>query len=158
MPLYSQGHSLAQWLIEQRGKKVFLEFLTDGLQDENWPRAVKKHYGFNDLYVLQNSWLDWVKQGRPQLAPVGSAVATLASHDQPVVIRGQSPDDDITPIHDTRTVAVTPTQPSAPLASTGGSVYVAMAARAKEQGRPTTAASAARSVYDASLPSATIRR
>lgn len=158
MPLYSQGHSLAQWLIEQRGKKVFLEFLTDGLQDENWPRAVKKHYGFNDLYVLQNSWLDWVKQGRPQLAPVGSAVATLASHDQPVVIRGQSPDDDITPIRDTRTAAVTPTQPSAPLASTGGSVYVAMAARAKEQGRPTTAASAARSVYDASPPSATIRR
>ena len=36
MPLYAQGHSLAQWLIESRGRKAFLEFLADGMQDENW--------------------------------------------------------------------------------------------------------------------------
>ncbi len=77
MPLYSQGHSLAEWLIEQRGKRAFLAFLSDGLQDENWPRAVEKHYGYHDLYALQNSWLDWVKQGRPQLSPVDRGIATL---------------------------------------------------------------------------------
>ena len=101
MPLYSQGHSLAQWLIEQRGKQAFLAFLADGMQDENWPRAVEKHYGFHDLYTLQNSWLDWVKQGRPQLAPVDRGIATLAGARTTPIVRGQSPDNDITPIRDT---------------------------------------------------------
>jgi hypothetical protein len=143
MPLYSQGHSLAQWLIEQHGKKAFLEFLTDGLEDENWPRAVEKHYGFDNLYAMQNTWLDWVKAGRPSVAPVGQAIASLASHQQNPVIRGQSPDDEITPIRGH--------EPS-------GSIYASLAARAKQQGRPATPASAARSVYDASLPATKTRR
>jgi hypothetical protein len=152
MPLYSQGHSLAQWLIEQRGKRAFLAFLSDGLQDENWPRAVEKHYGFHDLYTLQNSWLAWVKQGRPQLAPVDRGIATLAGHDEPIV-RGQSPDNDITPIRDTGVAPVV-----AANSAGHGSIYAEMAARAKEQARPATATSAARSVYDASLPSNLMRR
>jgi hypothetical protein len=153
MPLYSQGHSLAQWLIESRGKKAFLAFLTDGLQDENWPRAVREHYGYNDLFALQNSWLDWVKQGRPQLAPAGGAVATLASHTQPAVVRGQSPDDEVTPIAARRADAQ-----SRERQEPGGSIYAAMAAQAKEQARPAKAATAARSVYDASLPGRTVLR
>lgn len=150
MPLYSQGHSLAQWLIEQHGKKAFLAFLTDGLQDDNWPRAVEKHYGYRDLYVLQDSWLDWVKQGRPQLATVGGAVATLASHDELVVVRGQSPDDSIAPIRGTAPASVV-----AANLQGHGSIYAAMAARAKGPAQP---ASAAGSVYDASLPTGTLRR
>jgi hypothetical protein len=151
LPLYSQGHSLAQWLIEQHGKKAFLEFVADGLEDENWPRAVEKHYGFHDLFALQNSWLDWVKQGRPQLAPVNTAVATLASHNEPVVVRGQSPDDDITPLQPTCADAQSGERQ-------GGSIYAAMAARAKSQASTPIAASAARSVYDASLPGRTTLR
>jgi len=153
MPLYSQGHSLSEWLIEQRGKKAFLDFLSDGLQDENWPRAVEKHYGYHNLYALQTSWLDWVKQGRPQLAPVGGAMATLASHEEPLVVRGQSPDEDVTPIRHAGAESVV-------AANLQGhqSVYAAMAARAKEQRRPATATNAARSVYDASLPGGMIRR
>ena len=43
MPLYSQGHSLAEWLIEQpRQARRFSKFLADGMQDENWPRAVRR--------------------------------------------------------------------------------------------------------------------
>ena len=152
LPLYSQGHSLAQWLIEQHGKKAFLSFVADGLEDENWPRAVQKHYGYNDLYTLQNSWLDWVKQGRPQLAPTGGAIATLASHNA-TVVRGQSPDDDITPIRETSSDGL-----SRERQEMGGSIYAAMAARAKNQARPPIAASAARSVYDASLPGSVVRR
>jgi hypothetical protein len=152
LPLYSQGHSLAQWLIEQRGKQAFLAFVADGLEDENWPRAVEKHYGYHDLYALQNSWLDWVKQGRPQLAPTGEAIASLASHTTPVV-RGQSPDDDVTPIGVTPSAAL-----SRERQETGGSIYAAMAARARSQSGPPIAASAARSVYDASLSGRTMRR
>lgn len=68
LPLYAQGHSLTRYLIGQHGKAHFLKFLGDGMEDENWPRAVKAHYGHESLYALQNDWLEWVKQGRPTLA------------------------------------------------------------------------------------------
>lgn len=67
LPLYAQGHSLTQFLMERHGKQAFLAFLTDGMQDENWRRAVQQHYGQESLYALQMTWLDWVKSGRPRL-------------------------------------------------------------------------------------------
>ena len=36
MPLYAQGHSLAQWLIESRGKKAFLS---------SWPTGCRTRIG-----------------------------------------------------------------------------------------------------------------
>jgi hypothetical protein len=93
LPLYAQGHSLAQFLIAQYGKAAFLEFLEDGLTDENWPRAIQEQYGYKDLLVLQNSWLGWVKDGRPQLQLASNAgqrtPARAAS--APAVVRGQDP-------------------------------------------------------------------
>ncbi len=91
LPLYAQGHSLAVFLIGQKGKAAFLQFLSDGMRDGNWPRAVRENYGFQHLLALQNSWLDWVKAGRPALmpsdgtllasgaTPSGGTPATLAS-------------------------------------------------------------------------------
>ncbi len=71
MPLYSQGYSVARYLINQGGRHKFLEFLADGMQDENWQRAMHQHYGYSNLAVLQASWLDWVRQGSPnrELSP-----------------------------------------------------------------------------------------
>lgn len=87
LPLYAQGHSLTQYLIESRGKQKFMEFLTDGMGDDNWRRAVQQHYGHENLYALQNDWLGWVKAGRPVLATPGldsQAPVTLASANEPV--------------------------------------------------------------------------
>ncbi|WP_146395558.1 hypothetical protein [Pseudobythopirellula maris] len=67
LPLYAQGHSLTQFLIERRGKPAFLAFLADGMVDEDWRRAVAKHYGHENEYALQEIWLEWVKAGRPRL-------------------------------------------------------------------------------------------
>lgn len=69
LPLYAQGHSLAKYLIARRGKREFLKFLSDGMTDENWPRAIRKHYGYDHLLALQNSWLSWVRNGRPEIQP-----------------------------------------------------------------------------------------
>ena len=104
LPLYAQGHSLATFLIAQRGKREFLAFLGDGLADENWIGAVHQRYGYRDLLTLQNSWQQWVVQGRPplQLASNANSDAVLvASHEaaapQPkrptgaTIIRGQDP-------------------------------------------------------------------
>ncbi len=67
MPLYSQGFSLARYLISQGGKKKFLNYIGDGLRDDNWTRATQQHYGYDNLLALQNSWLGWVREGSPAI-------------------------------------------------------------------------------------------
>ncbi|MGI9456552.1 MAG: hypothetical protein ACR2NU_08320, partial [Aeoliella sp.] len=93
LPLYAQGHSLTRFLIGQKGQAAFLEFLGDGMSDENWRRAVREHYGHESLFALQGRWLDWVKQGRPVLAgelESGETIASSRTPDAPTV-RGQNP-------------------------------------------------------------------
>jgi hypothetical protein len=180
MPLYAQGHSLAAWLIESRGRKAFLEFLADGMQDENWPRAVEKHYGFEGLASLQNAWLDWVKQGRPHLTPESSPIAQLVSNrrstissataEPQVVVRGQSPDN-VSPVAKSPEVSSVASSdafgPAVRVASASGSVYAEAAARAeraRQQGGrapqtvSTEAAASRESIYDASLGKGVLRR
>jgi hypothetical protein len=69
MPLYAQGYSLAEFLIETGGRRKYVEFIGDGLKSDDWPGAVKRHYGISDLGTLQNTWLAWVQQGSPQIKP-----------------------------------------------------------------------------------------
>jgi hypothetical protein len=100
LPLYAQGHSLAHFLISQQGKREFLNFIADGLADGNWERAVAEKYGYRDLAVLQDTWLGWVKSGRPaiqlasntQLASNAKGNATVKTVSTPAtVVRGQDP-------------------------------------------------------------------
>jgi hypothetical protein len=100
LPLYAQGHSLAHFLISQQGKHEFLNFIADGMADENWERAISEKYGYRDLAVLQDSWLDWVKSGRPaiQLASNSQLASNNANAPVPIktvstptVVRGQDP-------------------------------------------------------------------
>ncbi len=92
LPLYAQGHSLTQFLLERRGKQAFMEFLTDGMRDENWRRAIDEHYGHENLYALQESWLDWVRQGRPQLAMEQDTIKQVAAV-EPLVNRNRTSDN-----------------------------------------------------------------
>ena len=63
MPLYSQGYSLARYLLAHPGgKRKFIKYLGDGMDSDNWPAATRKHYGYKDLSDLQTTWLDWVRQ------------------------------------------------------------------------------------------------
>ena len=83
MPLYAQGFTLAEFLISQKGRKAYLEFLEEGMETDNWPRAVKKHYGYPDIGNLQNRWLSWVAQDFPEIEPRRDTPAILlASADE----------------------------------------------------------------------------
>lgn len=64
MPLYSQGTSLAAFLIESNGRRGFVKYLEDALRG-NQDAAIATHYGFENLAVLQDAWLGWVKAGSP---------------------------------------------------------------------------------------------
>jgi hypothetical protein len=166
MPLYAQGHSLSEWLIESRGRKEFLEFVGDGMQDENWPRAVREHYGFSNLLAMQTAWNDWVKQGRPHLTPESSSIGRVASNTSdsrsvgtraiPATFRSQSPDD-VTPIAAARPQASSAST-AVTVAPTSPSVYSVAAHRVQTEHSPPaeplrpieSANSRAASVYDAS--------
>jgi hypothetical protein len=104
-PLYAEGHSLCSFLLEQGGQRKFIEFLETGLEDENWTAAIEKHYGYEHLQKLQDSWVDWVAKGsRPLEGDVQDAEdgVRLASNQEPqppqksaydrAVVRGQSQD------------------------------------------------------------------
>jgi hypothetical protein len=86
MPLYAQGYSLAEYLIQTGGRRHYVEFLGDGLKDDDWPGAVERHYGIKDLSALQNTWLAWVSQGSPPLKPrdaqPGAAAGNLLAANQ----------------------------------------------------------------------------
>jgi hypothetical protein len=128
MPLYSQGYSLARFLIEQGGKRKFLNYLADGMRDDNWSRATKQHYNFNDLLALQNNWLEWVKQGSPSLHTPDETPALVAVSPPP---RQPRPDDAV-PV--ARTEAFPPESDDAeftPVANNGRSVYELAAAGGK---------------------------
>ena len=69
MPLYAQGYALAEFLIQTSGRRKYIEFLGDGLENDDWAGAVDRHYGIKDLGMLQSTWLAWVQQGMPQIKP-----------------------------------------------------------------------------------------
>lgn len=91
LPLYAQGHSVAEYLIELRGRRQFIEFVGEGMKTENWPAAVERHYGVRTLGELQNQWLAWVREGSPPLkrapnhpAPAGPIELAAAAGQAPV--------------------------------------------------------------------------
>jgi hypothetical protein len=93
LPLYSQGYSLARFLIERGGRHKYVAFVGDGLSRDDWAGALERHYGVNDIAKLQHIWLDWVKQGCP--APPASLAAASPAPAAAVwtpTARGQSPD------------------------------------------------------------------
>jgi hypothetical protein len=79
MPLYAQSFSLAEYLIQQGGRRKYVAFLADGLREEEWPAALQRHYGFGDLGTLQNTWVAWVAKGSPVLKPAATAIAASAA-------------------------------------------------------------------------------
>ncbi|MGL4514481.1 MAG: hypothetical protein ACRCT8_15440 [Lacipirellulaceae bacterium] len=144
LPLYAQGHSLTQFLIERRGRAAFLEFLEDGMADENWRRAVATHYQHENLYALQQAWLDWVKAGRPRLAPQGTQVASAT----PQPLRAAGVERPLAPVG----------KPSVYSAGLSGGAMASLSARSSgaaitplAAGPPSAPTPSRASVYDASL-------
>ncbi len=92
LPLYSQGYSLARYLIERGGRHKYVAFVSDGLATDNWPSALRKHYGMGDLAQLQQVWLAWVREGCPAPPASLAAASPPAATSWTPTARGQSPD------------------------------------------------------------------
>ncbi len=69
MPLYAQSYSIAEYLIQMGGRRKYVQFIGDGMADNDWCSAVERHYGIDNSGALQQTWLAWVKQGCPNVLP-----------------------------------------------------------------------------------------
>lgn len=65
LPLYAHGYSLTKYLVQQGGKRKFVDFVGDGLRSNNWTATTARHYGYKSLRQLQDNWLAWVREGSP---------------------------------------------------------------------------------------------
>jgi hypothetical protein len=126
LPLYSQGYSLARYLIERGGRHKYVTFVGDGLASDDWAGALSKHYGVSSVAQMQHVWLDWVKQGCPAPPASLAVVPPGRPADWAGTARGQSPDP--APV----------AAPPAAVASTVGrrSIYAMQARRAADDAEP----------------------
>lgn len=117
LPVYSQGYSVADFLIQQKGKREFVRFIGTGLQSNDWDRAIHQHFGFQDLSDLQLTWNEWVRRGSPNLTE--PANANLVAALQPAGYQGKYPRKDTEPTGTESPIFVQPEVPSTANAASG---------------------------------------
>ncbi|HIE98978.1 MAG TPA: hypothetical protein EYG03_06190 [Planctomycetes bacterium] len=73
--LYAEGYALADFLLQQGGRKRYLKFLADG-ERMGWTEAIKANYHHGGVDSLQKNWQGWVMAGMPKLrTPNGQMLA-----------------------------------------------------------------------------------
>jgi hypothetical protein len=86
LPLYAEGYSTAEFLIQTGGRRKYIAFIDDGLKGGDWAGALQKNYNISNLRELQNTWLAWVKQG----SPMKSQPAAPAAPSSPELLAADS--------------------------------------------------------------------
>ncbi len=66
MPLYAQGHSAVQFLIDQGGPQKFVRFLEAGMRSEAWGPTLKQFYAYDSIGAFQTLWNQWLADGSPE--------------------------------------------------------------------------------------------
>ena len=74
LPLYSQGFSLARYFIAMGGKRKFVDYVGAGMNSNRWTETTQRYYGFESLSDLQLSWLEWVRQGTPEIRDANDVI------------------------------------------------------------------------------------
>ena len=155
LPLYSQGYSVARYLIAQGGKPTFVKFVGFGMDTGNWPAAVSKFYGFKSLGDLQLTWVEWVKKGSPdeivkENADAVQLASTSTSSTPPQPPQPTAEDRGNRPLIDnTVAMASAPSRPDGPVVP-GRSYYARRQVNEKPLER--------KPLLDASLPNARLIR
>lgn len=93
LPLYAQGHSAVQFLIDQSSPQEFVRFIELGMKSENWKAALNKHYAYESIWDFQDKWNKWLRDGSPKdllayapgLAKRNNATVVAASANEAVV-------------------------------------------------------------------------
>lgn len=65
MPFYAQSYTAAEYLIARGGRKRYVAFVENGINNNDWSGALRKYYGYPNLGEFQNVWVNWVGRGYP---------------------------------------------------------------------------------------------
>jgi len=87
MPLYAQGYSVAEYLIQCGGRRKYIAFLDDAMERSDWSGAIQRHYGVDGTGILQQRWLAWVRQGSP---PIRRQPTAPHESPQPEMLAGRT--------------------------------------------------------------------
>lgn len=71
LTLYAEGYSLADFLVQQKGaegRATYLAFLADA-HEHNWSYAFKKHYGYENVQMVERNWTTWIAGGSQPISP-----------------------------------------------------------------------------------------
>lgn len=79
LPMYAQGYSVCQFLIDQKGPREFIRFLGNYLRHPSWTKNLRNHYGYESLQEFQDYWIAWVAAGSGSSGPY----VKLASGERP---------------------------------------------------------------------------
>ena len=66
LTLYAEGYSLAEFLVQQAGRKKYLDFLDDAHR-VGWEQAIRKNYAHKSIEDLERQWQGWFLAGSPRL-------------------------------------------------------------------------------------------
>lgn len=95
LTLYAQGYSLADFLVQKRGKPTFLKFLNDAHR-QGWEKSIRKNYRIEGIAQLERVWSNWFLAGSPRLnLPKGTYLAAANSKrsNSGIIIRTQNPEN-----------------------------------------------------------------
>jgi hypothetical protein len=113
LTLYAQGFTLVDFLVQQKGQKVYLQLL-NAAEEDGWEEAIRNHFDHEGIAALERNWRGWVLAGRPRLLEgnetlladnsksaagdlqkPAAAAALKRSAEQPrAIVRSQSPDSE----------------------------------------------------------------
>jgi hypothetical protein len=81
LTLYAQGFTLVDFLVQQKGQKVYLQLLA-AAEERGWDEAIRTHFDHEGIAALERNWRGWVLAGRPRLlAGDESLLANAATPD-----------------------------------------------------------------------------
>jgi hypothetical protein len=131
--LYAEGYSLSNFLVQrggEDGKATFLQFLQDA-HERGWAAAIRKHYEFESVRDLEQSWTGWVLAGSPPVRKSGESLAdaTRGSEGAGAVAASVNPEQQLTPVQSVESSPAV--EPAAPVATVAALTPLPMVGRAR---------------------------
>ena len=82
MAFFAQGFSVTDFLVKKKDRKTLLEFVKHGMET-SWDKAVKEHYGYENVNALEEAWLASFKKSAEATAKkdkeIGSKITPPSS-------------------------------------------------------------------------------
>lgn len=66
LTMYAQGYALADFLVQQKGRQAYLDFIGKG-ELIGWDKAIQEHFDHDGIQKLEQNWRGWVLAGMPKL-------------------------------------------------------------------------------------------